>query len=112
MDVWLYSSAWPGVAIGLAQCKHWRGKRVGVDKIRKLRNVMPAKKVERGLFITKSTLTDDAMAFAKENGIDLLDVNRLLETIARKPRRTSRNCSTLRRNRITRDQPARTVGSK
>ena len=46
---------------------------------------MAAKKVERGLFATTSTFTDDAVAFAKENGVDFLDVNRLLEMIAKRP---------------------------
>lgn len=85
VDVWLYSNARPDVAIGLIQCKHWLGKRVGVDKIRELRGVMAAMKVERGLFATTSTFTDDAVAFAKDNGIDLLDVNRLIAMIARRP---------------------------
>ncbi len=85
VDVWLYSNARPDVAIGLIQCKHWLGKRVGVDKIRELRGVMAAMKVERGLFATTSTFTDDAVAFAKDNDIDLLDVNRLIAMIARRP---------------------------
>lgn len=85
VDVWLYSSAQPEVAIGLVQCKHWHGKRVGVDKIRELRGVMAAKKVDRGLVATTSTFTEDAAAFARENGIDLLDITRLLELIAKRP---------------------------
>ncbi len=85
IDVWLYASARPEVAIGLVQCKHRHRKRVGVDTVRELRGVMAAKKVDRGLVATTSTFTGDARVFARENGIDLLDVARLLELIAKRP---------------------------
>ena len=54
VDVWLYSRQQPGIPVGLVQCKHWQGKQVGVDKIRELRGVMAAQKVERGVFATTS----------------------------------------------------------
>ncbi|MCH2241773.1 MAG: restriction endonuclease [Aquabacterium sp.] len=84
VDVWLYSRHQPGQPVSLVQCKHWQGKRVGVDKIRELRGVMAAHQVARGQFATTSTFTADAVAFARDNGIHLLDVEGLLGLIARR----------------------------
>jgi len=82
IDIWLYSSNKPGAPVSVVQCKHWQGKRVGVDKVRELRGVMAAKNVSRGQFATTSTFTEDAIAFANGNGINLLDVQGLLALIA------------------------------
>lgn len=84
VDIWLYSKSEPGAPVRVVQCKHWKGKRVGVDKVRELRGVMAAKNVTRGQFATTSTFTPDAEAFAKDNGIKLLDVKGLLALIARR----------------------------
>jgi restriction system protein len=84
IDIWLYSRSQPGSPVSLVQCKHWTGRRVGVDKIRELRGVMASRSVSRGQFATTSVFTDDAIAFARDNGVNLLDVNRLLELIAKR----------------------------
>jgi restriction system protein len=84
VDIWLYSRTQPGQAVSVVQCKHWSGKRVGVDKIRELRGVMAAHSVARGQFATTSSFTPDAAEFAKANAINLLDVRRLLELIAQR----------------------------
>lgn len=81
VDVWLYSRHQPGEPVGLVQCKHWQGKKVGVDKLRELRGVMAAKNVKRGEFVTSSTFTLDAVSFARESGINLLDARGLLDLI-------------------------------
>lgn len=82
IDIWLHSRNNPGQPVSIVQCKHWQGKRVGVDKVRELRGVMAATGVARGQFATTSTFTEDASAFAKQNGINLLDANALLALIA------------------------------
>jgi restriction system protein len=82
VDVWLHSKSVPDRAVSVVQCKHWQGKRVGVDKIRELRGVMAAHGVMRGPFATTSTFTPDAVAFARENSIHLPDVEALLALIA------------------------------
>lgn len=82
IDIWLYSRHEPGAPVSLVQCKHWLDKRVGVDKVRELRGVMAAKNVSRGQFATTSTFTEEATTFAKDNGINLLDVQGLLTLIA------------------------------
>lgn len=84
IDIWLYSRSAPGTPVSVVQCKHWRGKRVGVDKVRELRGVMAEKGVARGQFATTSTFTDDAVAFARKNGINLLDVRGLLALIGKR----------------------------
>ncbi len=82
VDIWLHSSSVPDRPVSVVQCKHWQGKRVGVDKVRELRGVMAAHGVRRGQFATTSTFTPDAVAFAQENSIHLLDVQALLALIA------------------------------
>lgn len=84
VDVWLYSRSQPGAPVSVVQCKHWSGKRVGVDKIRELRGVMAAHGVHRGQFATTSTFTPDAIAFARDNSINLLDVDSLLTLICKR----------------------------
>ena len=84
VDIWLFSKQQTGVPVGLVQCKHWLAKPVGVERIRELRGVMAAKKVRRGVFATTSRFTAEALAFGREAGIDLLDVERLLGLIAKR----------------------------
>jgi restriction system protein len=84
VDIWLYAGQKPEAPLGLVQCKHWTSRPVGVDKIRELRGVMAAQKVGRGIFATTSTFTAEATRFGRENGIDLLDADRLLAMIAKR----------------------------
>ncbi|MDR6539470.1 restriction system protein [Variovorax soli] len=81
VDIWLSSPAQPEVPLSLIQCKHWYGKKVGVDKIREFRGAMASFKVPRGQYATTSTFTPDAVSFARENGIHLLDGEQLLALI-------------------------------
>jgi restriction system protein len=85
VDVWLYSKHQvDGKPVSVVQCKHWQGKRVGVDKVRELRGVMAAHDVQRGQFATTSDFTDEAEAFARDNGIHLLNVRALLTLIGQR----------------------------
>ena len=85
VDIWLYSRNQPdGKPVSLVQCKHWTSRPVGVDKVRELRGVMAARDVRRGQFATTSTFTADAIAFGRDNGINLLDVRGLLALIAQR----------------------------
>jgi len=81
VDIWLYSKNMPGTPVSLVQCKHWQGKKVGVDKVRELRGVIAAHSISRGQFVTTSTFTEEAVAFANQNGINVLDVDSLLRLI-------------------------------
>lgn len=85
VDIRIYHPSEPDKPLSLIQCKHWIGKRVGVDKVREFFGVMTSFKVERGQFITTSSFTPDAESFGKDNRIDLVDGNRLLMMIAKRP---------------------------
>ncbi len=66
--------------VAIVQCKAWN-KKVGVNVIRELRGVMSSEGVAEGIFVTTSTYSDDAIAFAKANQIDLMDGKTVLRTI-------------------------------
>lgn len=81
VDVWLYEGR---KAVALVQCKHWRGRAVGVDKLRELRGVMAAQRVSRGWLVTSGYFSSEARAFARDNQINALDGRSLLERIAQR----------------------------
>ena len=84
VDVWVYAPEKPDKALSVVQCKHWPGKRVGVDKVRELLGVMTHNNVKRAELATTSSFTDDAKQFAQQNGIHLLDIHGLLELIGKR----------------------------
>ena len=84
VDVWLYSRNQPGKPVSVVQCKHWNGRKVGVDKIRELRGVMAALDIKRGQYATSSSFTADAIEFARANGINPLDASGLLQLIVKR----------------------------
>jgi restriction system protein len=84
VDVWLFSQHRPDEPASIVQCKHWAGQRVGVKVVRELRGVMASENVSRGQFATTSAFTDEAIEFARNNSINLLDGKRLLELIAQR----------------------------
>lgn len=73
IDIWLYMDSLGPKAINLVQCKHWHNKRVGVDKVRELAGVLANKNIPRGQFVTSSSFTPDAIRFAQETKINLID---------------------------------------
>lgn len=85
VDVWLYARSSAQNPVSIVQCKHWVGKRVGVDKVRELKGVMASHGMRRGHFATTSTFTPDAIRFAGENGIHLLDIEGILRLIDKRP---------------------------
>lgn len=72
VDIWLYSKNASG-PVSVVQCKHWRGKQVGVKEMREFFGVMASQGVKRGTYATSSTFTAEATSFARSNGIHLLD---------------------------------------
>ncbi len=81
VDIWLHSRNAEGPA-AVVQCKHWHGKQVGVKEVREFFGVMASRKVARGTYATTSSFTDEAVRFARDNGIHLLDGKGLLALIA------------------------------
>ncbi len=79
VDIWLYSAHSPKPMI--VQCKHWRRKPVGVQQVREFFGVLKANDLQYGTFATSSTFTDEALVFAKANGINAQDRSGLLRLI-------------------------------
>jgi len=85
VDVWLYSRGVGGTPASMVQCKHRVDKRIVLDQLHELKTVMASRGVRRGHFATTSPFAPDAIAFARNNGIQLLDISGLLQMIARLP---------------------------
>ena len=81
VDIWLHSRSAAG-PVAVVQCKHWRGKPVGVKELREFLGVMASHQLKRGSYATSSRYTADAQEFAKSNGINALDGSGLLALIA------------------------------
>ncbi|TAG25855.1 MAG: restriction endonuclease [Burkholderiales bacterium] len=84
VDIWLYSRHSKDSVALIVQCKHWRGKEVGVKELREFLGVMASNKIMRGTYATTSTYTSEALKFANSNGISALDANGLLALIAKR----------------------------
>lgn len=82
VDIWLHSRHTQGPA-AVVQCKHWIDL-IGVKEMREFLGVMAAHKLRRGTFATSSAFTADALQFAKDNGINAMDRERLLALIGRR----------------------------
>lgn len=80
VDIWLYSAHSPKPMI--VQCKHWRRKPVGVQQMREFFGVLKANELQYGTFATSSTFSEEALVFAKANGINAQDRSGLLRLIA------------------------------
>lgn len=68
----------------IVQCKHWQSKPVGVKKVREFRGVMASHQLQSGTYVTSSTFTADATAFAAANGVQLQDGAALLKLIGQR----------------------------
>jgi restriction system protein len=62
-----------GGPLAIVQCKAWNGAPVSVKPVRELLGSMAHEKVARGIFITTGNFTRDAVLFAQDNAIQLLD---------------------------------------
>lgn len=72
IDVKIYKDA-PDKPLAIVQCKAWNTQQIGVKEIRELLGVMVHEKVNRGIFLTTGTYTNEALAFGEANPIQLLD---------------------------------------
>lgn len=79
VDIWLQSRHI--VAPRIVQCKHWRNTQVGLRDMREFLGVMTSHKLQNGTFVTSSTFTREAAAFANANGIQAQDGTALLKLI-------------------------------
>ncbi|MEB0059570.1 MULTISPECIES: restriction endonuclease [unclassified Variovorax] len=80
VHLWLQSKRMDAPRI--VQCKHRPSKPVGLKDLRDFFGVMRANQLKHGSYVTSSTFTPDALAFAKEHGIQAQDGAALLKLIA------------------------------
>jgi restriction system protein len=59
--------------VALVQCKHWKTWRVGLPVVREFLGAMTAKQASKGWVITSGRFTAEAIAFAGQHGIELVD---------------------------------------
>lgn len=85
IDVLLYGENDPEKVLGIVQCKAWHQKPVGVKEIRELLGLMTDSRSPLGIYITTSSYTPDAKAFAEGKHIKLLDAGQLLKLIRQLP---------------------------
>lgn len=65
----------------LVQCKQWRARRVGVDKVRELFGVVAAAGADRGILVTSGRFTQAAQTFATGKALDLVDGSSLAQLV-------------------------------
>jgi len=65
----------------IVQCKRWKTFKVGVKEVRELYGILVAERADRGIFITCGQYTKDALAFAADKPLDLVDGPALLELV-------------------------------
>lgn len=85
LDIWIYRPGGGGPPTGLVQCRHWPAKRVGVDKLLPLWSLMRRHGLQHGRLATCASFTEEAVAFALDHGIELLDAELLAEMILANP---------------------------
>jgi restriction system protein len=82
IDIWLHSKH--SDVPRIVQCKHWQSKVVGVKEMREFFGVMASHQLQSGTYVTSSTFSTDAAAFAKANGIHAQDGAALLKVISQR----------------------------
>lgn len=69
----------------IVQCKHWKSVKVTVKDIREFFGVLVSESATRGIFVTTTSFTRDAIQFAVGKPLDLIDGSTLDTLIARHP---------------------------
>ena len=82
VDIWLHSKH--SDVPRIVQCKHWQSKAVGVKEVREFFGVMASHQLKGGTYVTSSTFSAEALAFAKDNGIHAQDGAALLKLIGQR----------------------------
>lgn len=82
IDIWLYSKH--SDVPRIVQCKHWQSKAVSVKEMREFFGVMASHQLKGGTYVTSSTFSAEALAFAKANGIHAQDGAALLKLIGQR----------------------------
>jgi len=81
----------------VVQCKRWRGKPVSVQVVRELYGVMMDQRASAAKLVATTSFTADAVAFAKDKPIELMDSKALLRFV--------RDVQTTSHITVTSDEP-------
>ena len=81
VDIHLVAAGAKNVTL-LAHCKAWDAYRVGLKAARELRAAMTAAGLGEGLLLTSGRFTPEAVAYARQNSIHLMDGAEFLTGIA------------------------------
>lgn len=87
VDIWLHA---PRVAgpVAIVRCRLARDRQVGLQELREFQGVVARCKDAHGTFTTTSTYTPEALAFARDNGIEVVDGQGLLRRILTRTQRS------------------------
>jgi restriction system protein len=66
----------------IVQAKHWKARRVGVDKLRELWGIREDERAAGAVLVTSGGFTPDALRFAEGKRLELIDGDRLNRLIA------------------------------
>lgn len=66
----------------IVQCKHWKGRHVGVKPLRELWGVLSDEKADGAIFITSGSFSTEALTFAQGKRLELIDGPKLRAMIA------------------------------
>ena len=67
--------------VTFVQCKQWRTRKVGVKVVRELLGVVTSSRADAGIVVASGDFTNDAIKFADDNPIDLIDGKHLEQLI-------------------------------
>lgn len=69
-------------ALILVQCKRWKRQKVKLPTVRELLGAMTAESAQKGILVTTSSFTSEAVKFARNHNIQLIDGSTLSQEIA------------------------------
>ena len=65
----------------LVQCKRWRSRKVGVDKVRELYGILVSEGANRGILVSSGHFTNDAKSFSAGKPLTLIDGSALVQLV-------------------------------
>ena len=91
----------------LVQCKNWRKRSIGVATVREMFGILAAESAREVLIVCSGTFTADAVRFAEDQPIRLVDGDKLMEMVARVRRDSPEGLHAISRHQELLDAKAR-----